>query len=235
MIIASQQTESLTQKAPLDESITIESGAQLNHVLLGSGGILDVYVKKDALYAPFLLSDNSEEQTLIITVHLEEPGAEVDLKGLLIGKKKQSIIHQITIKHLAQYTTSTQYLKTIADDQASIQADATIEIHREAAHSSADQLAKNLVLSSEAETKTEPKLKIDNNEVKASHGTSVGALDQKALFYLQARGIGKLTAQAMLKKAFIEDIITSIPDKETRALVRAQHAVPHRAVPQQSQ
>jgi len=228
MTITSNKSESLIQKEPRADSITIEDGGNLDHVLIGSCGSIDVHVKKDALYSPLLLSDKTIQQSLNLTIFLEEPGAEVDLKGLLIGNNEQKINHQVSIHHLGEHTHSQQYCKTMASDQASIHADSTIIITENASHSKADQLTKNLLLSPKAEIKTEPKLMIDNDDVKASHGTSIGALDQQALFYLQSRGIDKDAAQSMLQTAFINEIVEFINDDDLKKSVWAQHAAPQK-------
>lgn len=207
--IAANQQEQFQQTTSELSEITLESGARFDHALIGNCGTVTVHVKKDALYSPFLRSDESDQQEIHLQVNLLEPGAEVDLKGLLMAKNKQSITNTVTINHLATHTSSNQYLKTLAEDLSSIIADATIHIHKEAAHSSAHQLAKNLLLSSEAHIQTEPKLEIENDDVQASHGTSVGSLDQEALYYLQSRGIGDQEAREILTNAFIDEMLAN--------------------------
>jgi len=207
MIISANQQKQFKQTKPEQTEITLEAGASFYHALVGSCGVITVNVKKDALYSPFLLSDDSNEQETILQINLIEPGAEVDLKGLLRSTGKQVITNKVTISHVAEYTNSNQYLKTMADDESSITADATIKINRNAPHSSAHQLAKNLLLTSTAHIQTEPKLEIDNDDVQASHGTSVGSLDRQALYYLQSRGIEKKQAREMLTQAFVDEIM----------------------------
>lgn len=206
-VIATNQQETMKQTKPEQTEITLEAGASFDHAIIGNCGSITVNVKRDALYSPFLLSDDSEEQDTILHINLVEPGAEVDLKGLLTAKRKQTITNQVIISHLAEHTNSNQYLKTMADEESSITADATIKIAKSAPNSSAHQLAKNLLLTSTAHIQTEPKLEIDNDDVQASHGTSVGSLDQQALYYLQSRGIEKEVAKTMLTQAFINEMM----------------------------
>ena len=176
-------------------------------------------VKKDALYSPCFLSTADQAQDSYIEINLLEPGAEVDLKGLLIAKGNQKIYNTVIINHLAEYTNSNQYLKTMAADNAEIIANATITIGSAAAHSSASQLAKNLLLSPSAHIHTEPKLKINNDDIKASHGSSVGALDPESIFYLKSRGIEAEDAKNILTQAFVNEILDTIDSKEALAAI----------------
>ncbi len=211
--IAANTIESMNQTKSEQMEITIEAGARFNHALIGGCGDIIVHVKKDAIYSPFLFSNKEDVQKTKLQINLAEQGAEVDLKGLLIANEKQTITSDVIISHIAEHTNSNQYVKTMANDEAIITADATVRIERHAAHSSAHQLAKNLLLTSTAQIQTEPKLEIDNDDVQASHGTSVGSLDQQALFYLQARGIAQSEARKLLTKAFIDEMLNEVKDK----------------------
>ena len=84
-------------------------------------------------------------------------------------------------------------------------------IARGANGSASEQLNNNLLLSDNAFAHTRPQLEIDNDDVKASHGSTVGQLDPDALFYLESRGLSSSTARAMLTLAFAEEMTQRLP------------------------
>ena len=95
--------------------------------------------------------------------------------------------------------------------------DGQVIVHRTGPGAEAHQLSRNLLLSESANAYTKPHLEIDHEEVVASHGATVGALDEDALFYLRSRGVAKDAAEEMLTYAFIRDALDSIPHDATRS------------------
>ncbi len=91
-----------------------------------------------------------------------------------------------------------------------------VVVHADAQHSDAQLINKNLLLSSKAEVDTKPELQIYADDVKCSHGATVGQLDPTALFYLQSRGITSEDAQTLLITAFIDEILLSIEQPAVR-------------------
>lgn len=211
--VLSQSTETFLQTSPQDSMIVIEAGAQLDHMIIGNCNELTVHVKRDSLYSPFMLTSNEVDQTIHLTIHLDEPGAEVDLKGLLRGSEEQSINNTVTIYHHAEHTSSNQYLKSLADAQASISIVSDVKIEQPAKQASANQLTKSLLLSEEAEILAKPILEVDQDDVQASHGASIGALDPEAVFFLQSRGISQHDAETILLQAFTNELVEQIEDK----------------------
>ena len=196
-----------------ENEVTIQANAQLTHYIIGGCGEIHVSVGRNALYSPFLLSTADGSQKTKLHIYLTEPGAEVDLKGLLLGKENQTINNLVSIYHQAENTNSNQYLKTLSDDNAKIEAISTILIDKKSKNSAAHQLAKNVTLSDNAVVKTDPRLEIDNEDVVVSHGSSVGSLSPESLFYLQARGLTKDMAQEKLTQAFIQEILDLVEDE----------------------
>src|SRR5690606_2208378 len=93
-------------------------------------------------------------------------------------------------------------------------------VHRDAQGTVAHQEHRNLLLSESATVHTKPHLETDADDVKCSHGTTVGSLDEQALFYLRARGIPEDLARAMLTEAFVQAPVDAFPGEAVRELVR---------------
>lgn len=135
----------------------------------------------------------------------EESFARLD--GLYIGRGSTHIDNLTELQHDVPRTKSSQIYKGILFDQSRAVFNGKIDIARDAQQTSAQQLSRTLLMSSEAEIDTKPQLKIDADDVKCSHGATVGQVDSQEIFYLQSRGISRADAEVMLSKAFIKDLI----------------------------
>jgi Fe-S cluster assembly protein SufD len=118
--------------------------------------------------------------------------------------------HVTTVQHLAPHTSSSQVYKGILYDECRAIFNGRINIAKDAQQTVAHQLNKNLLMSNEAEVDSRPQLKIDADDVKCSHGATIGQLDAAQVFYLQSRGIPRAEAEQMLAKAFVRDVMHRI-------------------------
>ena len=123
---------------------------------------------------------------------------------------KQHCDTTTTIEHMAPRTSCREVFKGVIDEQARAVFQGRIVIHRGAQQSNGHQLSKALLLSNQAEIDTKPELEIYADDVKCSHGATVGDLDHDALFYLRARGIPEAAARAILIEAFLADTINEV-------------------------
>ena len=108
--------------------------------------------------------------------------------------------------------TSNQLIKFVLDDHARGHFIGDLKIAPDAQQVEAHQTNRNLLLSENAEMRTQPQLEIYADDVQATHGASTGQLDESALFYMQQRGIGKQKARQLLVGAFMREIVDSIGD-----------------------
>lgn len=168
---------------------------------------LSVKQKEKSQFFNHILCNNSEKISSEIHVHLEEEYAECKLIGVTVGKDKQQIEHRTVIEHLKPHCTSDQYYKAILDDKAKSSFHGKVIVAPNAIKTQANQNNKTLLLSRAAEINTQPELEIFSDDVKCTHGATVGQLDEEALFYLQARGINKAEAQSLLVDAFLSDVL----------------------------
>jgi len=137
-------------------------------------------------------------------------GAHVEMNGLVIGYGRQHIDNHTEVNHAVANCTSDEYYKTILDDQSRSIFRGRIIVAQDAQLTNADQQNNNLLLSDRAEADTKPQLEIYADDVKCSHGATVGQLDPKSLFYLRSRGIDQASATALLTFAFANEVIERI-------------------------
>ena len=145
-----------------------------------------------------------------IQVTLAGPGAECTLNGLSIGTGAQHIDNHTTIDHAAELCTSHELYKTILDGSAHGVFNGKIFVRPGAQKTDAKQTNKTILLSDAALMNTKPQLEIFADDVKCTHGATVGQLDDEQLFYLRARGIGKDEARDMLTLAFANDVVSRV-------------------------
>jgi Fe-S cluster assembly protein SufD len=126
----------------------------------------------------------------------------------------------VRIHHRAGGCHSNQFFKGVIEDQAHAAFAGKIIVYRDAQKTDAYQANNNLLLSDEAEIDTKPELEIYADDVKCSHGATVGAIDPEALFYLRARGLPRAVAASLLVYAFAGEVLERFCDPVVAALAR---------------
>jgi Fe-S cluster assembly protein SufD len=147
---------------------------------------------------------------------LEGEGAEIDMSGLYLGRGTQHPDHHTTIDHAAPRTTSRELFKGILDERAHGVFHGRIHVRPDAQKISADQTNRALLLSDRATINSKPQLEIYADDVKCSHGASIGQLDEESIFYLRTRGLDLEAARALLTFAFASEVITRVPSEALR-------------------
>ncbi|GBC78244.1 FeS cluster assembly protein SufD [bacterium HR08] len=155
-----------------------------------------------------------------ITAILEGEGADCTLNGFYWARDQQLVDHHTVIEHVAPHGTSREFYKGILDDAARGVFDGTIIVRPGAQKTDARQVNKNLLLSTEALVNTNPRLQILADDVKCSHGATIGHLDEEALFYCRSRGLDAEMARELLTYAFASDILQEIAFEPLRRRVR---------------
>ncbi|MDA3942207.1 MAG: Fe-S cluster assembly protein SufD [Bacteroidetes bacterium] len=145
-----------------------------------------------------------------IHVRLDGQGSHADVLGLYLMDKEQHIDNQIRIDHNVANCTSNELFKGILDEAASAVFNGYIYVARDAQKTNAYQNNNNILLTPTATINTMPFLEIYADDVKCSHGATVGQLDQEAMFYIRSRGISAANARLLLMYAFAADIINQI-------------------------
>jgi Fe-S cluster assembly protein SufD len=145
-----------------------------------------------------------------VHVVLNGEGSECTLNGLYLVDGKQHVDNHTEIEHCMPRAKSQELYKGVLSGNARAVFDGKILVHKDAQKSDARQTNKNLLLSEGAVINTKPQLEIYADDVKCSHGSTVGQLDRDALFYLRSRGIDLAAAQSLLSYAFASDVISGI-------------------------
>ena len=152
-----------------------------------------------------------------IVVEQTGEGCRTEIYGLAYLRGEEKVTMETHVHHSVGGGTSDQLVKFVPDGRACGHFIGDLKIAPNAQKTEAHQTNRNLVLSEEAEMRTQPQLEIYADDVQATHGASTGQLDESALFYMQQRGIGKEKARQLLVNAFMTDVLASVSDEETRA------------------
>jgi Fe-S cluster assembly protein SufD len=152
-----------------------------------------------------------------VHVALDGEGSECVLNGLYLLDGKQHVDNHTEIEHAKPHATSRELYKGILSGAAHAVFNGKILVHKDAQKTDARQTNKNLLLSEQAVVNTKPQLEIHADDVKCSHGSTIGQLDKDALFYLRSRGLDAAEAQSLLSYAFASDLVGRIRIAPLRA------------------
>ncbi len=152
-----------------------------------------------------------------VNAFLGAPGGECTLNGLYLASGRQHVDNHTRIDHAQPHCTSHELYKGILDGQAHGVFNGKIYVHQDAQKTDAKQTNKTLLLSEDAVINTKPQLEIFADDVKCTHGATIGQLAGEAIFYLRSRGIGREQDRSLLTFAFANDIIGRIKVAPIRA------------------
>lgn len=203
--------------------IFLGENARLTHFKLQSSeernchiSQLRAIVGRSAYLNTFVASNGGQLARHENAISLSQEGASCQQNGLYLGYARRHIDHHTSVMHAKPYTTSKQVYKGLLTGASRGVFNGRVHVAKGSVKASAHQLNKNLVLSDDAEIDTKPQLEIDNDDVKCSHGATVGQLRADELFYLLSRGIKQPVAKTMLCRAFTDEILFTIDDKALR-------------------
>ncbi len=205
----------------MNKSITImiDEGAELNHIRTGSGdgvvtNLTQIYQSKNSKYSAYAMNTYGGFVRDQIHVRMIEEGASCYLSGTKLLSGKQHCDTCILIEHEAPNCYSNQNYRNILNGQSRGVFQGKVHVHQIAQQTDGYQLCNTIMLSDKCEMDTKPELEIYADDVKCSHGATTAELDQDPLFYLQARGIPKDQAQALLLQAFVTESLEAFDDNE---------------------
>ncbi|UCH73201.1 MAG: Fe-S cluster assembly protein SufD [Rhodospirillales bacterium] len=208
--------------------VRIGRGAMLTHAKFQDESAAAFHVAlvrasigEDASYDSFVLHRGAELARHEVHAAIDGSGAECRLNGAYLGTGQQHIDNTTVIEHRAPGSRSSEVFKGVLADRAHGVFQGRIVVHRDAQQTDGNQLNKTLLLSRNAEMDTKPELEIYADDVKCSHGATVGELSEMELFYLRARGIDEATARDILVSAFLSEAVSELRD-ETLASIFAE-------------
>lgn len=204
--------------------ITIAAGARLGHYVVHAEPTQSLAVEnaairlgRDATYQGFGLTAGGGLVRRDIEVLLEQPGATARLDGAYLVDGDRHADTTIFIDHKAPNCQSRQTQKGVIDGNGRAVFQGKILVRPDAQKTDGAQLSQTLLLSPEAEIDVKPELEIHADDVKCSHGATVGRLDADALFFLRARGIPEAQARALLIEGFIGGALDEIEHVQVRS------------------
>jgi Fe-S cluster assembly protein SufD len=179
-------------------------------------------LEKDSTLRLFNVTLGARFSKTRVEASLVGPGATAELKGIYFASGEQFFDFHTLQDHQVGNTTSDLLFKGALQDVARTVYAGLIRIEKGAARSDAYQANRNLVLSNHAKATSIPMLEIDNNDVRCTHGATVGPVDPQHLFNLRSRGIPEKTAKRMIVQGFFGDVLDRIPFEHARTLIEGE-------------
>ena len=203
--------------------VVIGKNAQLEHTRYQDETLDSIHIgnlaidqSADSTYNSVVGQFGSATARLDLNVWVGGSNAETWLNGASIGRGTQKIDNHTRIDHREPHCQSFEVYKTILDDEAQGVFNGKIFVYQDAQKTDAKQTNQGLLLSPRAQFDTKPQLEIFADDVKCTHGATVGQLREDALFYLRARGVPKKEAEGLLVYAFAAEVFEKISNEAVR-------------------
>lgn len=217
--------------------IHLGDGARVDHYKLqreGAGafhvGTVEAKQESSSQLHSFSFATGAQFSRTNIYTTLDGVAASCTLNGLYLADGTQHVDHQTRIEHVQPNCPSREVYKGILDGRSHGVFNGKVYVHPEAQKTDGKQSNNNLLLSPTARVDTKPQLEIFADDVRCTHGATVGRLDQNAMFYLNSRGIGPDAARTLLTYAFAADVLETIElaplKKALEAMVLARFSDP---------
>jgi Fe-S cluster assembly protein SufD len=181
-------------------------------------GYLALRLEREAVLRSHLLSFGGQLGRNEISAQLSGPAAELHLGGFALLQGKQHLDTVTVVDHASEKAASNQTFKGVYGDSSRGIFSGTIIVREAAQQTNAYQSNKSLLLSEQARVDTRPQLKIWADDVKCTHGATIGQLDQDAFFYLRSRGLDPQAARTLLVQAFCCDILRDVAVEAVREI-----------------
>ncbi len=176
--------------------------------------------KENSISETFIFSSGSDYIKNEVSCNLEGQYSSAFINGIhLLSKNKHHEIRTNT-NHLYENTKSYQLIKSVIDDSSKSVYQGKIYVDSKAQKTDGYQLSKAVLLNEQAEFNAKPELEIYADDVKCSHGSASGSLDEDSIFYLMSRGLDQKTAKELLINGFLLDVIEKITDEEIKKLLK---------------
>jgi len=172
---------------------------------------LQAHLSRSAHFASHAISLGGALARNDINAVLDAEGIECILNGLYLTQGSQHIDNHTFLDHAKPHCSSREYYKGVLSGRSHGVFNGKILVRKDAQKTDAKQTNKNLLISEEALVDTKPQLEIHADDVRCTHGATIGQLDEDALFYLRSRGLGQEDARSLLIHAFATDLIERIP------------------------
>ncbi len=206
--------------------VIVEEGAHLSWVHVQNHSVnslnieqVDIIAREKSRGHYFSFAAGSQQSRQNLRVTLPQEYAEFKVHGTVLGRQDQQFDSSTVIEHLKGKNFTEQIYKSILDDRAKSVFGGLVYIDKDAQEAKSEQLNKSLLLSTTAEVISKPQLEIYADDVKATHGSTVGQLLAEEVFYLKSRAISEAKAMVMLSHGFAADLIYTLENQVQRNLL----------------
>ena len=203
--------------------IVVESSAKLEYIRVQSEGLQTthvgctrIFLQKQATVEALSYATGAALNRHNFDVYCMGAEASAQVNGLTLGSGEQHHDNHTLIDHIVGHCTTTQLYKSILDGKSRAVFNGRVQIREKAQKASSEQLNNNLLLTSQAEADSKPELGIYADDVKATHGSTVGQLNAEEIFYFQSRAIPRDKAVEMLSLGFVNDLIDRVANEDIR-------------------
>ncbi len=200
--------------------MVMEEGAAVDHYKLQREGgaafhiaTLQANLEQGCSFSSHFVSLGGALTRNDVRAVLAGEGSECTLNGLYVAKGRQHMDSSTCVDHAKPHSSSRQLYKGVLDDDSTAAFSGRVVVRTDAQKTSALQSNRNLLLSESALVDTRPQLEIYADDVKCTHGATIGKLDEDSLFYLRSRGIGEDAARTLLTYAFASEVIGAMKIK----------------------
>ncbi len=169
-----------------------------------------------------IILTGEKDQSGEVKIIIKGKKAEVQILGIIIGTGQQKINLYTLQDHLKPESVSDLYIKSVLFDEAKLYYQGLIKIEQDAQKSNAYQKNQNILMSPKSWADSRPTLEILANDVRCTHGVTIGKIDPEQIYYLTSRGLSEKLAKKMLLEGFLNEIILRIPDKKLQDEVRVK-------------
>ena len=225
LIIAANQSREIIE---YDDDAHLSAEPKVSEIILNENASLELYVLQNvdneaSIQREFKIRQLGDSRLKIVvitfnggdirntyTVDLDGEGADTQIYGLYLIDKKQHVENYLKVNHNVPHCTSNEKFKGVLDDEATGVFNGHVYVAPNAQKTDAHQNNSNIILTPKAKINSQPFLEIYADDVKCSHGTSTGQLDQEAMVYMRQRGISKANARILLMYAFAAEVSNHI-------------------------
>lgn len=187
------------------------NGNQINNTIVSQD--------RDSVYSSYVADLGGKIIRNNLSSHLQDSGTNTNMYGIYLGKGKQHIDNQSFLDHAFPHCESNQLYKGILDDQSKGVFNGKVTVRPDAQKTNAYQQNSSLVLSETAVMDTKPQLEIFADDVRCSHGATIGQLDEDSIYYLRTRGMSRDQAKATLQFAFLAEVLSYFPLEQIRVKI----------------
>lgn len=170
--------------------------------------------KENKTFVIFLTGDSVQNGDVKIIIEGEKAHAQI--LGIIVGFGKQKIELYTLQDHIKPESVSDLFIKSVLFDEAKFYYKGLIKIEKDAQKSNAYQKNQNLLLSKNASADSRPYLEILANDVRCTHGATIGQIDKNQLYYLQTRGLSNQAAAHLIVEGFYQEVLERIPDEKIK-------------------